>query len=90
MSWTPKHAEQLAQLMPDLWSELTTKAPRLSATTVEETAMLARDRNGYEQCMNQLRALATEAPTQMSSPYVQGLEMFDQAPMPDAPGLRTP
>lgn len=82
MPWTPTDSTKLAHLLSTspLISALEENPPSLDGNTLEERAMAASERHGWESCVEKIVELATAtAKAQEPSPYVQNLENFEQA-----------
>lgn len=86
MNWTPADSTKLAHLLSTspLISALEENPPSLDGATLEERAMAASERHGWEGCVEKIVQLATaEVKAQEKSPYVQGIESFEQPAPPE-------
>jgi hypothetical protein len=85
MNWTPADSTKLAHLLSTspLISALEENPPSLDGATLEERAMAASERHGFESCIERVIQLATATTkAQEPSPYVQGIDSFEQPAPP--------
>lgn len=80
-NWTDQNASNLRALLntTPLVSKLSDIQPTLEGKTLEERAMAASERGGYERCLKELIQLAEQVSReQQKSPYVKNLDQFEE------------
>jgi hypothetical protein len=85
INWTDQHSANLTKCLEivPLLGRLGEMRGGIAGATLEETAMSAKEFNGYSRCMNDILVLAewkSEAPQE--DIYVHGIEHFEDKPPP--------
>jgi hypothetical protein len=81
MNWTDQHASNTAALLKTtpLLGHLADNKPKYEGRTLEDKAMSASVREGYEMCMAEIVAASEQVSAkQPPSPFIEGLEQFEQ------------